>query len=142
MFYGMNAWFLATLVLGAHLWVAAISLPALRRAAPDLASKVFLSSWSRGAPVLTAVTTVSICLGVVASVDDSDFKWAVGSAFLALALLFAALFTHPLAGRLLDAEAPLPHSETVPLLLRWSRMHLARVALFGVGVFFFIWAAH
>ena len=65
-----------------------------------------------------------------------DAKWAVGAGFLAAALLFAVLVTHPLAARIRS------QTEDAALLRRWGRLHLVRAALVSIGVFFFIWAAH
>ena len=137
MFYGMNAWFLATLATGALWWVAIASLPAWRKLPREAAAKAYAAAWSRGGPVLALLAGGSAVLGVIAASDEPDQKWAIGAGFMAAAILFSLLFMSKTGHALRDGTG-----DAHALLRRWGRRHLLRCLLTSIGVFFYIWAAH
>lgn len=146
MFYGMNAWFLATLAVGALWWVAGAAHPAWSKLEPRAGAQAYVSSWSRGGPVLAIAALAAAALGVAAAFDDQDPYWAVGSGFLISAVVFTVLVMGKPGHALRDhAQAPAEHdvSEQIRTTLRlWGRLHLLRSGLATIGVFFFIVAAH
>ncbi|MEO1293057.1 MAG: anthrone oxygenase family protein, partial [Pseudomonadota bacterium] len=131
MFYGMNAWFLATLVLGALLWVAVASVPAWRRLEAREGAQAYVSTWSRGGPALALMTVVAIALAGAASFDDADRRWAIGAVFLALALGFTFAAMAAPGHRLRDVAEGKAATNEVPGLLRtWAGRHWIRTALY------------
>ena len=150
MFYGMNAWFLSSLALGALWWIAAVSLPVWLRMEGRAAAPAFSGVMRRGGPIIAAAMLIAVVLGFLAAEDDADYKWAVGAGFLLLALIFGVALAFGPAAKL-DALAdpseaqddPASHEALVRAALRlWARLHLGRCLVASVGVFFFIWAAH
>ena len=150
MFYGMNAWFLASLALGALWWISIVSLPVWGRLEGRAAAPAFTGAMRRGGPIIAVMLLASAGLGLAAASDDADLKWAVGAAFLLLAAGFGAVLALGPAAQLNalsdpseaqdDAEA---HERAVRNHLKiWARWHLARCMVASTGVFFFIWAAH
>lgn len=168
MFYGMNAWFLSSLALGALWWIAFAALPGWRRAKDGPAA--FRASMARGGPAIALMLLGAVALGAAASEAEPDHKWAVGAAFLALALLVSIpLSLGPGAAlRALAKAEPAPKSETESApkseaevetapqvegsppavdpaeaaFRLWARIHFGRCVVASTGVFFFIWAAH
>ncbi|MEL6317888.1 MAG: anthrone oxygenase family protein [Pseudomonadota bacterium] len=157
MFYGMNAWFLATLATGALWWVAGAAHPAWMRLPPRAAAQAYVSSWSRGGPALAVLALAAAGLGVAAAFAEPDPKWALGSAFMASAFVFTIVAMGAPGHKLRDlAKAPDQGvreaaqegaqegagGEALSVLRLWGRLHLIRSILASIGVFFFIWAAH
>lgn len=140
-FYGMNAWFLATLTVGALWWVALAGRPAWAKLDSASAAKCYVSTWSRGGPILALFAAASAALGAAAAVDDADLKWAYGAACMAGAILFTVLFMGRIGHALRD-RAQDPSFDVHGALRVWGRLHLVRTAMASLGVFFFIWAAH
>ncbi len=142
MFYGMNAWFLATLATGALWWVAGAALPAWLKLPPQQAAQAYVSSWSRGGPALALLALCSAGLGVAAAFAEPDPKWAVGAGFMAAAFVFTLVAMGAPGHALRDHAAADAGPDTHVILRRWGRLHLIRSLLASIGVFFFIWAAH
>ena len=150
MFYGMNAWFLASLAVGALWWIAIVSVPVWARLEGRAGAPAFDGAMRRGGPILAGLLAVAAGLGLAAAQDDADYKWAVGSGFLALALAASvAIALWPGRGlhALADPTEFQDDAETHQRAFRaglalWSRLHLARCLIASTGVFFFIWAAH
>ncbi|MEM9726314.1 MAG: hypothetical protein AAF909_12765, partial [Pseudomonadota bacterium] len=102
MFYGLNAWFLATLVMGALWWVAGASVPSWRKLAPLEGAQAYVSAWSRGGPALAALSLVAGGLGVAAAFSDNDVKWAIGAACMLGAIIYTIIFMGAPGHRLRD----------------------------------------
>lgn len=150
MFYGMNAWFLASLALGALWWISIVSLPVWGRLEGRAAAPAFTGVMRRGGPIVAVMLLTAAGLGFAAASDDADLKWAVGAVFILLAVGFGVALAFGPAAQLQaladpseaqdDAET---HQRAVRAHLRtWARWHLARCLIASTGVFFFIWAAH
>ncbi len=137
MFYGMNAWFLATLVMGALWWVAIAAHPSWMKLPAEAGARAYVAAWSRGGPVLAVLTLFSVGLGFAAAGSEPDMKWAIGAGFMLSAFVFTLVFMAKPGHALRDAPA-----DAHAVLRTWGRLHLIRCVLASVGVFFFIWAAH
>ncbi|MEL6978533.1 MAG: anthrone oxygenase family protein [Pseudomonadota bacterium] len=144
MFYGMNAWFLATLVAGALWWVAGAEAPSWRRLPARAGAQAYVSAWSRGGPALALLSLGASALGVAAALDTGDPLWAIAAATLFAAIPFTIVAMGGVGHALRDAAADAAPSEAdvARLFKRWSQRHLIRCAIASLAVVLFIIAAH
>lgn len=149
MFYGMNAWFLASLAMGALWWIAIAAVPAWRAMPAAQGAAAFRATMARGGPVIALMLAGAAALGLVAAEDDADLKWAVGAGFLTLSLAAAVYLAmgpgkklRALAEKAEQPEGAAEEGMTRDLLRVWAIQHIGRCLVVTTGVFFFIWAAH
>ncbi|MCI4662374.1 MAG: hypothetical protein MRY63_11220 [Neomegalonema sp.] len=142
MFYGMNAWFLAALVMGALWWIAGAAVPSWRAAGAQL-PQTAASAMRISGPVLWLMSAASAALAAIATVDDADHRWAIGAGLL-LASLLLTLFMRPAWRSVTSPSAPEDSApeHSAAALTRWSRLHILRSVLHSLGVVFYIMAAH
>lgn len=141
----MNAWFLATIGLGAALFALVAVAPRWRRTGGRAAAEGFVFAARGGELMIGGLSGVSALLGVAAAFDDADFFWALGAAALAGGLAVQVLAMAPPAREIarLAASVDTELGQEVDVeLARWIRLAWARLGLFGLGVLFYIIASH
>ncbi|KAK7181250.1 hypothetical protein DPSP01_003337 [Paraphaeosphaeria sporulosa] len=147
----------STYLLGGNATIAFVTIPAVMDAPSPLAAKQWARVYERAKPFGIGCSVIAAaCTGFVAYNQDPaslPFKLNAAATLIIPAIMpFTVLVLKPINDKLfakgdalaLDekAEVGVAQEETTKALIdRWTKLHLVRTAITGVGAILAIWAA-
>ena len=120
-------------------YIALVEHPARLDSGAASGRAQFRPSYQRAAPWQASFAAIALVSGLAAALQSARLAWLVGALAIGAAIPLTLLVIRPINNRLLSAE-PLADPETLGLLRRWGRLHVARTVLGAVGLLLFLLA--
>ena len=142
MLAGLLALAVAAAFTGAAVYVSVAEQPA-RLGLDDMALlREWQPSYKRGAAMQASIAVLACVLGLIAWWRTGAPGFLAGAVAIILPWPWTLLVMMP-TNRLLEAmEADADNPQARPLIVKWGKMHLVRVALGALATIAFLWATY
>lgn len=138
---GLLALTTAAIFTGAAIYVSVAGQPARLGLDDNALLREWQPAYKRGAAMQASIAIVSCALGLFAWWRTDMAGYLVGAVAIILPWPWTLLVMMP-TNRLLEAmDVHAPNPQARPLIIRWGRMHLVRIALGALATIAFLWTS-